>query len=153
MFLKEDAAEYVEQERIKNLVKKYSEFINYPIKLYLSKDVRETVEVDADGNEIPKDKKTEEPKDGEVTDEEEGSDKKDKEKKTKTVTKQVWDWELLNDLKAIWMRDKSDITDREYDEFYKTITKDHQNPLAHAHFSAEGEIEFKAILYVPSDPP
>jgi len=92
LYLKDDAAEYVEQDKIKNLVKKYSEFINYPIKLYLSKDVRETVEVDDDGNEIkPEDKPAEEdtPKDesdAEVTDEEEGEDAKP-EKKTKTITK------------------------------------------------------------------
>jgi len=67
LYLKDDAAEYVEQDKIKNLVKKYSEFINYPIKLYMSKDVREQVEVDADGNEIKADDKKEE-NDGEITD-------------------------------------------------------------------------------------
>ena len=158
LYLKDDAAEYVEQDKIKNLVKKYSEFINYPIKLYLSKDVRETVEVDDDGNEIkPEDKAAEEDsskEDGEVTDEEEGEDTEAKpEKKTKTITKQAWEWETVNDLKAIWMREKADITQREYDEFYKTITKDHQQPLAHAHFAAEGEIEFKSILYIPTEAP
>ena len=154
LYLKDDAAEYVEQEKIKNLVKKYSEFINYPIELYLSKDVREQVEVDEDGNEIKGDEDSENTttnEDGvEITDEEE--DKK-AEKKTKTVTKQVWEWETINDLKAIWMREKADIEEREYNDFYKTITKDTQDPIAYTHFSAEGEIEFKAILYVPADAP
>jgi len=163
LHLKDDAAEYIEQERIKNLVKKYSEFINYPIKLYLSKDVREQVPVEEekpaeekekkeDGDE---DKEKEEKKDGEteVTDEEE-TDKADApEPKTKTVTKTVWDWETLNEIKAIWMREKTDITEREYQEFYKSISKDTQDPLAYTHFSAEGEIEFKAILYVPKQAP
>jgi len=128
LYLKDDAAEYVEQEKIKNLVKKYSEFINYPIKLYLSKDVREQVPVE---EEKPKEEDGEESQekkeDGEteVTDEEE-KDKADepKEPKTKTVTKTVWDWEILNEIKAIWMREKADITEREYNEFYKSITKD-----------------------------
>jgi heat shock protein 90kDa beta len=153
LYLKDDAAEYVEQEKIKNLVKKYSEFINYPIELYLSKDVREQVEVDEDGNEIkPEDSEnTTTNEDGvEITDEEEN---KKTEKKTKTVTKQVWEWETINDLKAIWMREKADIEEREYNDFYKTITKDTQDPIAYTHFSAEGEIEFKAILYVPADAP
>ena len=79
---------------------------------------------------------------------------KDKpERKTKSVTKQVWEWETLNDLKAIWMREKSDITEREYNDFYKTITKDNQEPLAHTHFNAEGEIDFKAIMYIPQETP
>lgn len=130
LHLKDDAAEYVEQEKIKNLVKKYSEFINYPIKLYLSKDVREQVPVE---EEKPKDEEkkegdeeSEEKKDGEteVTDEEEQDKADAPEPKTKTVTKTVWDWETLNEIKAIWMREKSDITEREYNDFYKSISKD-----------------------------
>ena len=86
--------------------------------------------------------------------EDEGEEKpsdepKEKEKKTKTVNKTVWDWELINEIKAIWMRSKDQIEEREYNEFYKTISKDHQDPLSYSHFSAEGEIEFKSILYIP----
>lgn len=69
------------------------------------------------------------------------------------MTEQVWEWETINEVKAIWLREKSDITDEEYNGFYKTITKDHENPLAYTHFSAEGEIEFKAILFIPSNAP
>lgn len=103
LYLKDDAAEYVEQEKIKNLVKKYSEFINYPIKLYVSKDVREEVEVEEE-EEKPEDaEKTDDEEakkdsDAEVTDEEE-TDKAEeppKEKKTKTVTNTVWEWETIN---------------------------------------------------------
>jgi heat shock protein beta len=79
--------------------------------------------------------------------------KKDEEPKTKTVTKTVWEWENLNDIKAIWMREKADITSEEYQNFYKSISKDHQDPLSHTHFSAEGEIDFKAILYLPNEAP
>ena len=148
LYLKDDAAEYVEQDKIKNLVKKYSEFINYPIKVYVSKDVREEVEVEDEEDE----KKTTTNEDGvEITEEEEKD--KQKEKKTKTVTNTVWDWQTINDIKAIWMREKSDISDREYNEFYKTITKDSNDPLAYTHFSAEGEIDFKAILYMPKEAP
>ena len=147
LHLKDDAVEHVEQDKIKNLVKKYSEFINYPIKLYVSKDVRETIEVDDEDDEASK-TTTE---DGvEITEEEESEPK---EKKTKTVTNTIWEWQTINDIKAIWMRDKSDISEREYHEFYKTITKDHNDPLAYTHFSAEGEIDFKAILYMPKEAP
>jgi len=106
LYLKDDASEYVEQERIKNLVKKYSEFINYPIKLYLSKDVREQVPVEPEVEEKKEEGETDDSEkkdDVEVTDEEETdkADKKDDEPKTKTVTKTVWEWENLNDIKAI----------------------------------------------------
>jgi heat shock protein beta len=158
LYLKDDAAEYVEQERIKNLVKKYSEFINYPIKLYLSKDVREQVPVEPEVVEKKEDDESadaEKKDEVEVTDEGETdkADKKDEEPKTKTVTKTVWEWEHLNDIKAIWMREKSDITSEEYTGFYKSISKDHQDPMSHTHFSAEGEIDFKAILFLPNEAP
>jgi heat shock protein beta len=75
------------------------------------------------------------------------------EPKTKTVTEQVWEWETINEVKAIWLREKSDITDEEYKSFYQSITKDFGEPLVHTHFSAEGEVEFKSILYIPKDAP
>jgi len=146
LHLKDDAVEYVEQDKIKNLVKKYSEFIQYPIKLFISKEVRKQVEEEEEAKVEDETKTEDEIKDeGEVEPEinEEG-------KKTKTVTEQVWEWETINEIKAIWLRDKSEITEDEYNSFYKTITKDHENPLAYTHFTAEGEIEFKSILYIPS---
>jgi heat shock protein beta len=69
------------------------------------------------------------------------------------VTEQVWEWETINEVKAIWLREKSDISEEEYQNFYKTITKDHEAPLTYTHFSAEGEIEFKAILFIPANAP
>ena len=65
------------------------------------------------------------------------------------MSKTVWEWDVINQIKAIWMREKADISDREYRDFYKTIAKDSEDPLAYTHFSAEGEIEFKAMLYIP----
>ena len=157
LHLKDDAIEYVEQDKIKNLVKKYSEFIQYPIKLFLSKEVRKQV---PDEEEKPADDTipNEETKqdDAEIKDEGETKPTEDetpKEPKTKTMTEQVWEWETINEVKAIWLREKSDITEEEYNNFYKTITKDHENPLTYTHFSAEGEIEFKAILFIPSNAP
>lgn len=155
LHLKDDAIEYVEQDKIKNLVKKYSEFIQYPIKLFLSKEIRKQVPDEEEPVTPPAEEPTED--DAEIKDE--GEDKPTeeeetpKEPKTKTVTEQVWEWDTINEVKAIWLREKSDITDEEYANFYKTITKDHEAPLAHTHFSAEGEIEFKAILFIPANAP
>ena len=60
---------------------------------------------------------------------------------------------MINEIKAIWTRDKDDITEEEYNNFYKTITKDPEDPLTYTHFKAEGEIEFKSILYIPASAP
>ena len=173
LHLKDDAVEFVEQDKVKNLVKKYSEFINYPISLYLSKDVKEQVPVDTpdpravkvtrfdeDGNEVIEDDVVEEEEvaegdedDLQITDEGEEDPAEEKEVKTKTITTQVWEWQLINEIKAIWTRAKEDITDEEYNNFYKTISKDPEDPLTHTHFRAEGEIDFKAILYIPASAP
>ena len=175
LHLKDDAVEFVEQDKIKNLVKKYSEFINYPIRLYLSRDEKVQVPVDTpeespvkvtrfdeDGNEIILEdvievEETVQPADGdiEITDEGEDDPEGDEEKEPemKTITKQVWEWETINDIKAIWTRSKDEITEDEYNSFYKTITKDPEDPLAFTHFRAEGEIDFKSILYIPSSAP
>ena len=116
----------------------------------MSKDVRETVEVEDDEDSSAE--KTVNEDGVEITEEGE-AEAEPKEKKTKTVTNTVWDWSTINDIKAIWMREKADISYREYNEFYKTITKDHNDPHAYTHFQAEGEIDFKAILYMPKEAP
>ena len=173
LHLKDDAVEFVEQDKIKNLVKKYSEFINYPIRLYLSRDEKVQVPIDTpeksavtvtrydeDGNEIIEDdvieteEKSEDGDDMEVTDDgEEEASEEPEEPKMKTITQQVWDWEVINEIKAIWTRGKEDITEEEYMNFYKTISKDSEDPLAYTHFRAEGEIDFKSILYIPASAP
>jgi heat shock protein beta len=141
LHLKDDALEYIEEDRIKNLVKKYSEFINYPISLYTSRSIEEEVPLE-----------TEPIQEEELTTQEE-QESNDEQPKTQKVTRQVWEWQLINEIKAIWLRPKQEIEDREYKDFYKTITKDSEDPLAYSHFSAEGEIEFKAILYIPRTAP
>lgn len=155
LHLKDDAVEYIEEDKIKNLVKKYSEFINYPISLYLSTSVDEEVplETEVENEQVH----TDHHDDGlEITSEDEQdpyNSGDSNEPKTKIIQKQVWDWQVINDIKAIWLRPKDQISEREYNDFYKTITKATEDPLTHTHFSAEGEIEFKALLYVPRTAP
>jgi heat shock protein beta len=150
LFLKDDAIEYVEQDKIKNLVKRYSEFINYPISLYLSKEERVEVPEDTPNESVQVTREETPDEDVEVTSHDEGEAK---EVKMKTVTNQVWEWQLVNEIKAIWLRPKDEITEREYFDFYKTIKKDAEDPLTYSHFTAEGEIEFRSIIYVPSSAP
>lgn len=91
--------------------------------------------------------------DGAEEDEIEDADEEEEAPKTKMVTKTVSDWELINDAKALWTRNPSDITKDEYKAFYQSLTKDVGEPLTHTHFSAEGEVEFKSILYIPKEAP
>ncbi|XP_071525720.1 endoplasmin homolog isoform X2 [Panulirus ornatus] len=146
LHLKEEAYDFVEIDTVKNLVKKYSQFINFPIYLWESKteEVEEPVD---DDEETEEDKVEEEDEEGKV--EEEKEDKP----KTKKVSKTTWDWTLVNDAKPIWTRKPADIEDAEYDEFYKTLSKDSKDPLAKTHFVAEGEVTFKSLLFVPEVQP
>merc|ERR1711877_79459 len=131
---KEDAHDYLSEDKLKETAKKYSQFIQFPIYVKVKK------EVDAD---------TEEDDDDDKDDDEE---KDDEEKKTPTK-KTVYEWEQVNTQKAIWLRAKEDVTEEEYTEFYKSISKDYLDPLAYTHFNAEGEIEFKSILFLPKKAP
>ncbi|MEQ2262467.1 hypothetical protein XENORESO_012766 [Xenotaenia resolanae] len=146
LVLKEEASDFLELETIKNLVKKYSQFINFPIYVWASKTetVEEPIEDDAEEPE----KETSEDE-AEVEEEEEDKDKP----KTKKVEKTVWDWELMNDIKPVWQRPAKEVEEDEYKAFYKTFSKDNDDPLAHIHFTAEGEVTFKSILFVPTSAP
>ncbi|KDR24512.1 endoplasmin [Zootermopsis nevadensis] len=155
LHLKEEAYDFVETDTLKNLVMKYSQFINFPIYLWNSKTVKveEPVEDDdeadtKDETELRADETDEEDDDTKVED-----DKQEEKSKTKTVEKTVWDWEVLNDSKPIWTRKPSEISDDEYNEFYKSLTKDRNGPLTKVHFVAEGEVTFKSVLFVPQNQP
>merc|ERR1712178_139595 len=152
-----DASEFLEQSKLEDLVKRYSEFITFPI--YLHKSKTETVEVPVEEEEEEEDEEEEEE---EVENSEEGSDEEEEEEEedepaTKTETKTVWFWQHINDQPAIWTRDKSEITEEEYNQFFQSLSgkKDSSDdtPLSWIHFRAEGEIEFKSILYVPKSAP
>merc|ERR1711931_272994 len=140
----EEAHEFLEAGTIKDLVKKYSQFINFNIYLWTSKT--EEVEEPVDDDEPKEDEAEVEDEDAKVEDEKE-------EKKTKKVEKTVWDWELMNDTKPLWQRKPSEVEDQEYEDFYKSFAKDSAKPLAKTHFVAEGEVTFKSILFVPETAP
>merc|ERR1719456_2060205 len=121
LHLKEDAHDYLSEDKLKDTSKKYSQFIQFPIYVKIKKEVE--------------------------------ADEKEEEKKKKPKKKTVYEWEQVNTQKAIWLRAKEDVTEEEYNEFYKGISKDYLDPLAYTHFNAEGEIEFKSVLYLPKKAP
>lgn len=171
--------DFLEEDTIRNLIKKYSQFINFNIYLWGSKTIQveaeddeekpeaEKPEDEEDKKEVEEDKKEDEEdkKEDEADKKEDEEDKKEDEeedveveevedeKETKKIDKTVWDWELLNDSKPIWSLKPSDVTDAEYNEFYKALTKDHDDPLAKIHFIAEGEVTFKSLLFIPKVQP
>jgi len=142
LHLKEDQLEYLEEKKIKDIVKKHSEFISYPIQLAVTKEVEK--EVEDDEEEVKDDE--EKPKIEEVDDEE-------KPKKTKKIKEVTTENQELNKTKPIWTRNPQDITPDEYGAFYKSLTNDWEEHLAVKHFSVEGQLEFKAILYIPKRAP
>jgi molecular chaperone HtpG len=147
LHLKEDMSEYLEEKRVKDLVQKHSEFIGFPIKLYTEKTTEK--EVTDDEEEEEEEGEEDKPKVEEVDDEEEAK----KEKKTKKIKEVSHEWQHLNNTKPIWMRKPDDVTQDEYASFYKSISNDWEEHAAVKHFSVEGQLEFKAILFCPKRAP
>jgi len=165
LHLKEEQEEFLNERSIKDLVKKHSQFIQYPISLLVTKEkevddedeekeekIKEETDEVKNDEDKPKDDTEDQPKIEEVnSDEEEDEEKKDKKKKKKVQTQE---WELLNKNKPIWLKKPEEITDKsEYSAFYKSLTNDWEEHLAVKHFHVEGQLEFKSIIYVPKRAP
>ncbi|WOK92645.1 heat shock protein 90-5, chloroplastic [Canna indica] len=137
LFLRpDDKFEFADPTRIQGLVKNYSQFVSFPI--YTWQEKSRTVEVEEE----------EEPKEGE-----EAKPEGEKTKNKKSITEKYWDWELANDTKPIWMRNPKEVEKDQYNEFYKKTFNEFLDPLAYTHFTTEGEVEFRSVLYIPGMAP
>ncbi|KAI3870564.1 hypothetical protein MKX03_022757 [Papaver bracteatum] len=138
LYLKRDDKGFAHPERVQKLVKNYSQFVSFPIYTWQEKGYTKEVEVDEDPAEVKK----------------EGDDSQiEKKKKTKTVVERYWDWELTNETKPLWLRNPKEVTTEEYNDFYKQTFNEYLEPLASSHFTTEGEVEFRSVLYVPAISP
>ena len=149
LHLKEDQKEYLEPTKLKDLIMKYSQYTNYSISILMEKTI--TTEVTDDEEE---EEEEEENNDDDKPKIEDVDEDEEKNKKTKTVEKVEKSWDVINEEKALWLRNSEDINEDEYHNFYKHINgNSYETPLGYKHFSVEGQLDFKAIIYIPERQP
>lgn len=183
MHVKQEAEEFLSQDRLKEVIKRYSEFIDYPIYLHVQKEKYVQVPIEDEDEEQPEDHEEHDHEDHDHEDhdhedhdhddhdhedhdhedhdhedteeatEDQNEEQEEAKPKTKSVTEKVWEWEQVNSQKAIWLKDKSELKVKDYVRLFKVINKDGSEPLYLTHFSGEGEVEFKAIVFFPENPP
>jgi molecular chaperone HtpG len=141
LYLKEDCKSYLEEAALRRIIHQYSSFILYPIRLFIEKEVSNTVE------------SKDEEDDTEIVEEEEIHEDQVKDENVTTEKVKIQEWEIINGERPIWYNKPQENTEEQYENLYKTLSKDWKKPLFWRHFQTEGNYEFKGILYIPSEVP
>lgn len=168
LFMKDDAKEYMDVDRCKDIIKKHSQYISYPIKVETEKTKEEEIEIENnseiandDNSEVKKESNNEsstemegiKTENDEVVIEDEKKTNEAPKKKTEKITTHYKEFEQVNDQLPLWVRPSSEITSEEYQKFYRSLTGDYGDCLTYKHFSTEGALNFKSILFIPSCAP
>lgn len=143
--IKDDCCEYLEEKKLKDIVETHSQFIEYPIKLWTTRTESKEVDIKPENND--------ESKDGEVQEIEEIEENNSDKKTTETIEETIEEWSVLNKTKPIWLRKDDDVTKEEYSAFYKSLTNGWDDHLKVKHFHAEGQVEYKSLLFIPKQAP
>ena len=146
LHLRDSELEFLEEERIKDIVKKHSQFVSYKISLLCEK-IEEVPVEDEDVENLDEQNENENENENEVTIEDVTEEEA---KETKTTTETKMEFEVLNSQEPIWIRKKTEVSDEEYNNFYKSISNDWDNPVTRTHFSVEGSTSFKSVLFLPN---
>jgi molecular chaperone HtpG len=149
LHLKDDMSTYLDENEIKRLIKKHNQFIDYPIYLQTIK----TRDVEEEVPETNSETQSNETQNSETQNSEVKIEDVEKEHTKQTRKEEYTEWDHVNQDKPIWTRNAKDITQEEYASFYKSVSGDYEEHLDVTHFSVEGQLEFKGILYIPKRAP
>jgi len=156
LHLKDNCYNYVDRDRIISIVRHYSMFVDFPVKIWHFREVlveEEEVDIATTEDVFGDEDVIEESSESEDIKKSKKKKEKDEDDKRPATMKTIWAWFQVNDRKPIWLRDPVEVADSDYNEFFTIFFKEPKGPLLHIHFKAEGRVVFSSLFFIPSVPP